>query len=84
MPNMTLALPDELHRIMRNHPEIKWSEIARQAMKEYAKKLELLDDITSKSSLTEKDAIEIGKIAKRDLAERYRRTMMSKTHPVGN
>lgn len=79
MPNMTLALPDELHRIMRNHPEIKWSEIARQAMKEYAKKLELLDDIASKSSLTEKDAIEIGEIVKRDLAERYRRTMMSKT-----
>ena len=32
MPNMTMALPDELHRRMRAHPEIRWSEVARQAM----------------------------------------------------
>ncbi len=60
MPNVTLAVPDELHRIMKNHPEIKWSEIARHAMKEYAAHLEVIDEITNKSKFTENDALEVG------------------------
>jgi hypothetical protein len=32
MPNMTMSLPDELHRRIRAHPEIRWAEIARQAI----------------------------------------------------
>ena len=75
MPNVTLAVPEELHRIMKSHPEIKWSEIARHAMKEYAMRIEVLDDITAKSKFTEKEALEIGQDVKRDLAERYRKAM---------
>ena len=75
MPNVTLAVPEELHNIMKNHPEIKWSEIARQAMKEYAMRLEVLDDITSKSKFTEKDALVIGDSAKKNLAARYEKLM---------
>ncbi len=75
MPNVTLAVPEELHRIMKSHPEIKWSEIARHAMKEYAIRIEVLDDITAKSKFTEKEALEIGQDVKRDLAERYRKAM---------
>ena len=69
--NVTLAVPEELYRIMKRHPEIKWSEVARQAMWEYARKLELLDKIVSKSKLSEKEALEIGKAVKRGIAERY-------------
>lgn len=75
MPNVTLAVPEELHRIMRSHPEIKWSEIARQAMKEYAARLQVIDDVTSKSKLTERDALEIGDVVKRDLSERYKKAI---------
>lgn len=57
---------------MKNHPEIKWSEVARQAMWEYARKLELLDSIAEKSKLTEKEALEIGKAVKKGLSGRYR------------
>ncbi|MFH0955093.1 MAG: hypothetical protein V1777_03230 [Candidatus Micrarchaeota archaeon] len=32
MVNMTMAIPKELHKAMREHPEIKWSEVARQAI----------------------------------------------------
>lgn len=70
---MTLAVPEELRRIMRSHPEIKWSEVARQAMWEYAKKLEMMDEITRKSKLTEKDALEIGRTVKAGLDARYRK-----------
>ncbi|MCP8322469.1 MAG: hypothetical protein H3Z52_16250, partial [archaeon] len=71
MVNVTLAVPEELYRIMKRHPEIKWSEVARQAMWEYARKLELLDKIVSKSKLSEKEALEISELVKRGIAERY-------------
>ncbi len=74
MVNVTLAVPEELSRVMKSHPEIKWSEVARQAMWEYARKLEVLDTVARKSKLTEKEALEIGKAIKQSLSERYSRT----------
>ncbi len=75
MPNVTLAVPEELHRIMKKHPEIKWTEIARTAMKQYAARLEVIEDITSQGKLSEQDALEIGDSVKRDLARRYRKVV---------
>ncbi|HLF06643.1 MAG TPA: hypothetical protein VI893_05675 [Thermoplasmata archaeon] len=40
MGNITLSVPDELHVRMRKHPEIKWSEVARQAFVEKVDNLE--------------------------------------------
>ncbi len=68
---MTLALPEELHRIISKHKEIKWSEVARQALWEQAKKLELMDKILSKSRLTEEDALEIGRKVNREIAKKH-------------
>ncbi len=72
MVNVTLAVPEELRKIMKSHPEIKWSEVARQAMWEYARKLELLDTVTKKSKLSEKEVSELGKRVKRDILARYK------------
>jgi hypothetical protein len=71
LANVTLAVSEELRRIMKRHPEIKWSEVARQAMWQYAKRLEMMDDVTRKSELTEKDALEIGQTIKAGLAAKY-------------
>jgi len=68
---MTLAIPEELHKIIKKHKEIKWTEIARQAMWEQARKLELMDNLLSKSELTEKDALEIGRNIKREIAKKH-------------
>ncbi len=73
MVNVTLAVPEELRKVMKSHPEIKWSEVARQAMWEYAKKLELLDHIAKKSRLSERGVLEIDRAIKRGLASRYRK-----------
>jgi hypothetical protein len=70
MPNMTLAIPKELHKLMKEHSEIRWSEIARRAMWEQARKLELLEALTEKSELTEKDVKEIGRKIKIGLRKR--------------
>ena len=42
-------------------------------MWEYARKLEVLDAVATKSKLTEKEALEIGKAIKQSLSERYSR-----------
>ena len=73
MANVTLAVPEELHKIMKSHPEIKWSEVARQAMWEYARRLKLLDSIAKRSKLTAKEVEEIDERVKRDLLARYSR-----------
>lgn len=72
MVNMTLAVPEELQKIIRKHKDVKWSEVARRAMWEKATQLELMDKIVSKSKLTEKDVMEIDKKIKRGLAQRYK------------
>jgi hypothetical protein len=71
LANVTLAVPEALRKIMRSHPEIKWSEVARQAMWEYAKKLEMMDEVTRKSKLTGRDALEIGRTINSGLSARY-------------
>jgi len=72
MTNMTLAIPEELHRLMQKYHQIKWSEVARQAMKTEAEKLELMNKLLAKSKLTEKDAIKIGKKVNRGLLEKHK------------
>jgi len=68
---MTLAVPRELHSIMKKHKEIKWSEVARGALWNQAKKMELMDKILAKSTLTEKDAMEIGSKINKSIAKRH-------------
>lgn len=68
---MTMAVPEGLHKIMKKHQEIKWSEIARQALWVKAKRLEFMDKLLSKSQLTEQDALELGRKIKKGIAERH-------------
>ncbi len=55
MPNMTLSIPKELHDKMKKHSEIRWSQIARRSILEKIDDLEILEKITKKSKLTQKD-----------------------------
>jgi len=71
MPNMTLSIPEDIHSIIKKHNEIKWSEIARRAITQEAKKLSLMDKIASKSKLTMDDVKEIDKKIKDGLFKRY-------------
>ena len=45
MPNITLSIPQDLHEIIKRHREIRWSEIARVAIVDQTKKLELMDKL---------------------------------------
>lgn len=72
MTNITFSVPDELHTIMKKHHEIRWGEIARQAIKDNALKLELMDKILVKSELTEEDAETIGRKIKQEIAKKHK------------
>ncbi len=71
MTNLTLALPEDLHAMMEKHKDVKWTEVARHAMREKAMKLELMEKLLAKSKLTEKDAEEIGHKIKHGIAKRH-------------
>ena len=70
MPNMTLSIPMELHKIVKQHNEIKWSEIARRAMWEQAKKVQLMDKLTKNSEFSEEDVAFLDHEIKEKLLER--------------
>jgi hypothetical protein len=74
MPSMTLSIPQELHTLIKRHNEIRWSEIARRAMWDYARKLQELDKLAQKSKMTEKDAEIIGKKIKKAVHAHYKET----------
>lgn len=71
MPNMTLSIPEELHRKMKNMSEVRWSEIARRAIEQRMNDLESLNKLASKSKITDRDIDEISKKIKRAAAIRF-------------
>jgi len=71
MVNMTLAVPEELNHVMKVHSEIKWSEIARRALWQHARKLELMEKLVAKSKFKEEQAEEIGNKIKAGLHKRH-------------
>ena len=68
---MTLSIPDELHRRMKKLSEIRWSEVARNAIENRVNDLEKINEIASKSKFTNKDALEISNKIKNNIAKRH-------------
>ena len=71
MTNMTLSIPEDLHRKMKHHTELKWSDIARQAFEKKVEELELTEKLLAKSELTEEDAERIGHGIKHKMRKRF-------------
>lgn len=73
MTNLTLAIPDDLKTKMGRFPEINWSEVARQAIREKTRVLEQMQHLLSRSTLTEQDTLTIGRQIKRRMWKKYPR-----------
>jgi len=69
MPTITLSVPEELKKDMDESKEINWSEVARAAIKTKVAQLKILKAISSKSKLTEKDALELGRKINKSIHE---------------
>lgn len=61
MTNITLAIEDNLHKRMKQHSEIRWSEVVRKLITQKVEMLEAMDKIAQKSRLTKKDVDEISR-----------------------
>ena len=72
MPTITLSVPEDLKQEMDKSKFINWSEVARVAIRERVIQLRLLNSIASRSKLTEKDALELGKKIKKSMHEDYK------------
>jgi len=73
MGNITLSIPERLHRKMRQHTELKWSDIARQAFGKKLEEIELAEKLLSGSELTEEEAERIGHAIKAKMRKRLSR-----------
>lgn len=71
MPNMTLSIPEELHKKMKKMNEIRWSEIARRAIEQRINDLEVMNKITSKSKFTKRDIEKLSDKIKKGIAKRH-------------
>ncbi len=70
MVNMTLSVPEEIHREMLVHTEIKWSDVARQAFERKIRELHWMDKMVEKSRITEEDVERVGHKVKRAVFQR--------------
>lgn len=71
MPNVTLAIPEEVHEKMKQHSEMRWSEFMRKALVEKIKLLEIVESIAQKSKLTEEDVKALAKKIDRAVARKH-------------
>lgn len=71
MTNMTLSIPNELYKELKKHKELKWSEVAREAIVRKLEELKLVDQLLGKSTLTERDAERIGHGIKGRMRSRF-------------
>ncbi|MBU1252040.1 MAG: hypothetical protein KJ905_04030 [Nanoarchaeota archaeon] len=71
MVNITLAIPDELHKKLKVHSEIRWSEVIRRILEKRLEDLEMMDKIVSRSKFSESDIEEIGEKIKAGIAKRH-------------
>ena len=69
---MTLSLPDELHLKMKRWREVRWSEIARQAIEKRIDEFEALERIAAKSKLTSADVNQLSATLKAAAARRLK------------
>lgn len=72
MTTMTLAVPEEIKRKMDTFPEMNWSEVARQAFLQKIGDLEFLRKFKSTSTMTEADALRLGKSVSKAVSKRLR------------
>lgn len=71
MVNVTISVSEDLKKKLEKFPEINWSEVARQAWEEKTRQLDLLNELTRKSTATDADIANLAMKIKKGLAKKY-------------
>ena len=72
---LTLSIPDDLTAQMSRFPDVNWSEVARQGITEKVRVFERMQQLLSRSTLTEQDTLTIGRKIKRRM---WKKSQLSK------
>lgn len=72
MTNITLSIPPELKAEMEKFPEINWSEVARNSIKQKIVELNFMKGLTMDSEITAEDALKMGQEVNLLLSKRYK------------
>ena len=59
MPELKLKISDSLFEKMKKYPKIKWNSIAQSALERYIERIEMTENIVSRSKLTLDDVKDI-------------------------
>jgi len=70
MANLTLAIPENLQKKMKQHPEIRWSEVIRMEIRKKIEDLELMERLTDRSRMSAKDALKISEEIDQEVASK--------------
>lgn len=73
MPKVTFDIPTDVKDIIKKHSEVDWNKIISDTLWNYARKIKLLDSITSKSKLTGKDVETLDHEIKGALLKKYQK-----------
>jgi len=71
MGNITLSIPDDVHKDMKQFSEVRWSEVARKAIIQKLETLHMADRLAKKSKLSEKDVSEFSNKIKSLATKRF-------------
>jgi hypothetical protein len=71
MANITLSIPDSVHKEMKNFSEVRWSEVARKAITERIETLKMANKLAAKSKLTPEDVEEFSRKIKSSASKRF-------------
>ncbi len=71
MANITLSVPDDIHKDMRHFSEIKWSQVARNAIIDKLETLRIAEKLAKKSKITKKDITDFSKKIKSSATKRF-------------
>ncbi len=73
MVSVTLSVPEETRKEMDAFPEINWSAVAREAIRQRLAMLNKFREFTKDSALTEEDALQFGADVSRRARKRHRK-----------
>ena len=70
MPNLTIAIPEELRKKLSEFKVMNWSEVAREAFEKKIIQLRILESFSKDSELTQEDALRLGRKVNEALSKR--------------
>tara|TARA_B100000315_G_C14231216_1_gene431031 strand:+ start:324 stop:560 length:237 start_codon:yes stop_codon:yes gene_type:complete len=78
MVSITLSVSEELKQKMDTFDDMNWSAVARSAIKQRIELMEKFREFTKDSTMTEEDALRLGKKVNKVVSDRLRKLVRKK------